>query len=92
MRIWQPPPTISRNWRIVVMMSCRGQSVPAITSLLQVSDDYVRDGMRAGRVSRRTTTTWNSSTDPCFVTTMRRVLELYDHSPVGWSASMSSDR
>jgi hypothetical protein len=28
---------------IVVMMSAQGQSVPDITSLMQVSDDYVRD-------------------------------------------------
>ncbi|WP_285708266.1 helix-turn-helix domain-containing protein [Microtetraspora sp. NBRC 16547] len=32
---------------IVVMMSGQGQSVPDITSLMQVSDDYVRDVIHA---------------------------------------------
>jgi Winged helix-turn helix len=32
---------------IVVMMSAQGQSVPDITSLMQVSDDYVRDVVHA---------------------------------------------
>jgi hypothetical protein len=32
-------------------------------------------------VSRQTTTTWKSSTDPHFIAKMRRVLELYDHRP-----------
>ncbi|MBR7831477.1 helix-turn-helix domain-containing protein [Actinospica sp. MGRD01-02] len=32
---------------IVVMMSAQGQSVPAITSLMQVTDDYVRDVIHA---------------------------------------------
>jgi transposase len=32
---------------IVVMMSAQGQSVPDITSLMQVSDDYVRDVIHA---------------------------------------------
>jgi transposase len=32
---------------IVVMMSAQGQSVPDITSLLQVSADYVRDVIHA---------------------------------------------
>ncbi|MEV4173810.1 helix-turn-helix domain-containing protein [Nonomuraea sp. NPDC049709] len=32
---------------IVVMISRQGQSVPDITSLMQVSDDYVRDVIHA---------------------------------------------
>ncbi|SFE62921.1 Homeodomain-like domain-containing protein, partial [Actinopolyspora alba] len=32
---------------IVVLMSAQGQSVPDITSLMQVSDDYVRDVIHA---------------------------------------------
>ncbi|MFD5192630.1 transposase [Streptomyces sp. NPDC058357] len=32
---------------IVVMMSAQGQSVPDITSLMQVSTDYVRDVIHA---------------------------------------------
>ncbi|WP_425570619.1 helix-turn-helix domain-containing protein [Nonomuraea rosea] len=32
---------------IVVMMSGQGQSVPDITSLMQVGDDYVRDVIHA---------------------------------------------
>ncbi|MGV9775195.1 helix-turn-helix domain-containing protein [Streptosporangium sp. NPDC003464] len=32
---------------IVVMMSGQGRSVPDITSLMQVSDDYVRDVIHA---------------------------------------------
>jgi len=143
---------------IVVMMSGQGQAVGDIVSLLQVSDDYVRDVIHAfnergfdalnpkwsgGRprrigeqlrewicliartspaewghtgfstwslaklrehlltegivaaisretlrrilreagVSWQTTTTWKASTDPDFITKMRRVLELYDHPP-----------
>ncbi|MHC3474428.1 helix-turn-helix domain-containing protein [Streptomyces sp. 7R007] len=37
-----------RLWRaMVVMMSAQGQSVPDITSLRQVSADYVRDVIHA---------------------------------------------
>jgi len=143
---------------IVVMMSGQGQTVRDISSLLQVSDDYVRDVihafnergfdaldpkpsggrrkrigeqlrnwictiartspadwgltgfstwsltklrehlltegivvaisretlrriLRAGGVSWQTTTTWKASTDPEFISKMRRVLDLYDHPP-----------
>jgi len=143
---------------IVVLMSGQGQTVRDITSLLQVSEDYVRDVihafnergfaaldpkpsggrpkkigeqvrvwicviartspadwgitacstwslaklrdhlrregivaelsretlrriLHAGGVSWQTTTTWKASTDPDFVSKMRRVLGLYDHPP-----------
>ncbi|XVQ82981.1 hypothetical protein ACQP2K_29605 [Microbispora siamensis] len=37
--------------------------------------------LRAGGVSRQTTTTWKASTGPNFIAKMQRVLELYDHPP-----------
>ena len=143
---------------MVVMMSGQGQAVRDITTLLQVSEDYVRDVIHAfnergfdaldpkptggrpkriseqlrrwictiartspadwgisgfstwslaklrdhllaegivaaisretlrrilcaGGVSWQTTTTWKASTDPDFVSKMRRILDLYDHPP-----------
>ena len=44
---------------IVVMMSGQGQTVRDITSLLQVSDDYVRDVIHA--FNERGSTRWTQS-------------------------------
>jgi hypothetical protein len=46
-----------------------------------ISREHLRRILRAGGVSRQTTTTWKSSTDPHFIAKMQRVLDLYDHPP-----------
>jgi transposase len=143
---------------IVVLMSAQGQAVPDITSLMQVSAEYVRDVihafnkrgfaaldpqwsggrprvigeqvrericliartspaswgitafstwslsklhdhlldrgtvaeisretlrriLRSGGVTWQSTSTWKASTDPDFMVTMHRILDLYDHPP-----------
>ncbi|MEV4189783.1 IS630 family transposase, partial [Streptosporangium canum] len=48
-----------------------------------ISRERLRRILRKSGVSRQTTTTWKASTDPHFIAEMRRVLELYDHPPVG---------
>ncbi|MGW7671561.1 IS630 family transposase [Streptomyces sp. NPDC054775] len=46
-----------------------------------ISRETLRRILRAGKVSWKTTTTWKASTDPEFITKMRRILALYDALP-----------
>jgi transposase len=46
-----------------------------------ISREHLRRILKTGKVSWQTTTTWKASTDPEFITKMRRVLDIYDHPP-----------
>ncbi|MEU7885604.1 helix-turn-helix domain-containing protein [Microbispora bryophytorum] len=49
--------------------------------VVALSREHLRRILRAGGVSRQTTTTWKAFTDPGCIAKMQRVLELYDHPP-----------
>jgi len=46
-----------------------------------VSRESIRQILRAARISWQAAKTWKASPDPGFITTMHRVLDLYDHPP-----------
>jgi hypothetical protein len=46
-----------------------------------ISRETLRRILHEGGASGQTTTTWKASIDPDFMPKMRRVLDLYDHSP-----------
>jgi hypothetical protein len=47
----------------------------------ELSRETLRRILGEGGVSWQTTTTWKASTDPDFISKMRRILDLYDHPP-----------
>jgi hypothetical protein len=55
----------------------------AATGVAVVSRETIRQILHAGGIRWLATKTWKASTDPGFLAKMRRVLDLYDHPPVG---------
>jgi hypothetical protein len=53
----------------------------AATGVAVVSRESIRQVLHDGGINWLATKTWKASTDPQFLTKMRRVLDLYDHPP-----------
>lgn len=77
--------TVPAEWGIAGMstwsLETLAEHLIAQGVVAAISREHSRRILRAGGVSRQTTTTWKASNDPHFIAKMRRILDLYDHPP-----------
>jgi transposase len=87
------------RWQIRLIARCRPRdlglafSAWSLTKLAEyvvdtgvvasVSRESIRQILRSGGIRWQATKTWKASADPDFIAKMHRVLDLYDHRPVG---------